>query len=71
MANQKRSNIGIILVSLKKITMENSLRLGVPTTNNEARYSPIGPNDYGKKNLEARPRRFSLKTDCRASERLF
>lgn len=34
-ANQKGYGIGIVLVSLEKITMEKSLRLGFLATNNE------------------------------------
>lgn len=33
--------MGIVLVSLKKITMEKSLRLGFPATNNEAKYEAL------------------------------
>jgi len=33
--------VGIDLVSFEKITMEKSLRLGFPTTNNEAEYEAL------------------------------
>ena len=33
--------MGIDLVSFKKITMEKSLRLGFPATNNEAEYEVL------------------------------
>ena len=37
-ANQRGSGVGLVLVSLEKITIEKSLRLGFSTTNNEAEY---------------------------------
>ena len=40
-ANQKRSNVGIILISPEKITIEKSLRLGFPTMNNKAKYEAL------------------------------
>ena len=40
-ANQKGSSVGIILISLDKIIVEKSLRLGFPATNNEAKYEAL------------------------------
>ena len=40
-ANQRRSGVGLVLISPKKITMERSLRLGFSATNNEAEYKAI------------------------------
>ena len=37
-ANQRGSGVGLILVSLEKITIEKSLRLGFSATNNKAEY---------------------------------
>ena len=37
-ANHRGSRVGLVLVSLKKITIEKSLRLGFSATNNEAEY---------------------------------
>ena len=37
-ANQRRSGVGLVLVSPEKITIEKSLRLGFSATNNEAEY---------------------------------
>ena len=34
--NHRGSGVGLVLVSLEKITIEKSLRLGFSTTNNEA-----------------------------------
>ena len=36
--NQKGSEVGLVLVSPEKITVEKSLRLGFSATNNEAEY---------------------------------
>ena len=33
--------MGIVLISLERITMEKSLRLRFPTTNNEAEYEAL------------------------------
>ena len=35
-ANQKGSRVGLVLISLKRITIQKSLRLGFSATNNEA-----------------------------------
>ena len=40
-ANQKGSGVGIVLVSLEKIVVEKSLRLGFSTTNNETEYEAL------------------------------
>ena len=40
-ANHKRSGVGLILISPKKITIEKSLRLGFSTTTNEAEYEAL------------------------------
>ena len=40
-ANHKRSGVGLILISLKKITIEKSLRLGFSTMTNEAEYEAL------------------------------
>ena len=37
-ANQRGSRVGLVLVSLEKITIEKSLKLSFSTTNNEAKY---------------------------------
>ena len=37
-ANQRGSRVGLLLVSLEKITIEKSLRLNFSATNNEAEY---------------------------------
>ena len=39
--NQKGSGVGIVLISPKKITVEKSLSLGFPSTNNEAKYEAL------------------------------
>ena len=40
-ANHQGSGVGLVLVSLEKITIEKSLRLGFSTTNNEAVYEAL------------------------------
>ena len=40
-ANHRGSGVGLVLVSLEKITIEKSLRLGFSTTNNEAVYEAL------------------------------
>ena len=40
-ANQKGFGVGIVLISLEKITIEKSLRLGFSATNNEAEYEAL------------------------------
>ena len=40
-ANQRRSGVGLVLVSPEKITIEKSLRLGFWATNNEAEYEVL------------------------------
>ena len=40
-ANQKGSRMGIVIVSLDRITIEKSLRLGFSATNNEAEYEAL------------------------------
>ena len=40
-ANQRGFRVGLVLVSLEKITIEKSLRLGFSTTNNEAEYEAL------------------------------
>ena len=40
-ANQKGSDIRIVLISLERVTIEKSLRLGFSTTNNEAKYEAL------------------------------
>ena len=39
--NQRGFRVGLILISLEKITIEKSLRLGFSTTNNEAEYEAL------------------------------
>ena len=39
--NQRGSGVGLVLVSLEKITIEKSLRLGFSATNNEAEYETL------------------------------
>ena len=39
--NQKGSEVGLVLVSLERITIEKSLRLGFSATNNEAEYETL------------------------------
>ena len=40
-ANQRGAGVGLVLVSLEKIIIEKSLRLGFSTTNNEAKYEAL------------------------------
>ena len=40
-ANQRGSGVGIVLVSLERITIEKSLRLGFSVINNEAEYEAL------------------------------
>ena len=40
-ANQRGSEVGLVLVSLEKITIEKSLRLNFTATNNEAEYEAL------------------------------
>ena len=40
-ANQKGSGVGLVLISLEKLILEKSLRLGFSTTNNEAEYEAL------------------------------
>ena len=40
-ANQRGSGVGLVLVSLEKITIEKSLRLGFSATNNEVKYEAL------------------------------
>ena len=40
-ANQRGSEVGLLLISPKKITIEKSLRLGFSATNNEAKYEVL------------------------------
>ena len=39
--NQRGSGVGLVLISLKKLTIEKSLRLGYLATNNEAEYEVL------------------------------
>ena len=39
--NQRGSGVGLVLVSLERITIEKSLRLKFSTTNNEAEYGTL------------------------------
>ena len=40
-ANQRGSGVGLVLMSLEKITIEKSLRLSFSATNNEAKYETL------------------------------
>ena len=40
-ANQRGSGVGLVLISLEKIIIEKSLRLGFSATNNEAKYEAL------------------------------
>ena len=40
-SNQKGSGIGLLLISLKKVIIENSLRLNFLATNNEVEYETL------------------------------
>ena len=40
-ANQRGSRVGLIVISLKKIIIEKSLRLDFSATNNEAEYEAL------------------------------
>ena len=40
-ANQKGSGVGLVLISLEKVVVEKSLRLGFSATNNEAEYEAL------------------------------
>ena len=39
--NQKRSGMGLVLISPEKLIIEKSLRLGFSATNNEAEYEAL------------------------------
>ena len=39
--NQRGSRVGLVLISLEKITIEKSLRLGFSATNNEAEFEAL------------------------------
>ena len=39
--NQKRSSMGLVLISPEKLIVEKSLRLGFSATNNEAEYEAL------------------------------
>jgi len=39
--NQRRSGVGLVLLSPEKIAIEKSLRLGFSATNNEAEYEAL------------------------------
>ena len=41
LANQRGFGVGLVLISLEKITIEKSLRLGFSATNNEAEYKAL------------------------------
>ena len=40
-SNQKGSRVGLVLISLEKVIVEKSLRLGFLTTNNEVEYEAL------------------------------
>ena len=40
-ANQKGSGMGLVLISLERLVVEKSLRLGFSATNNEAKYEAL------------------------------
>ena len=40
-ANYRGSGVGLVLISLKRIMIEKSLRLGFSATNNEAKYETL------------------------------
>ena len=40
-ANQKRSRVGLILISPEEVIIEKSLKLGFSATNNEAEYEAL------------------------------
>ena len=40
-ANHRGFGVGLVLISLEKIIIEKSLRLGFSATNNEAEYEPL------------------------------
>ena len=39
--NQKGSGVGLVLISLERITIEKSFKLGFSATNNEAEYEAL------------------------------
>ena len=41
MTNHKRSGVGLVLISPKRITIEKSLRLDFSATNNEVEYETL------------------------------
>ena len=41
LANQRGFGVGLVLISLEKITIEKSLRLGFSATNNKAEYEAL------------------------------
>ena len=40
-ANQKGSRVGLVLISIEKLIVEKSLRLGFSATNNEVEYEAL------------------------------
>ena len=40
-ANHRGSRVGLVLISLERIIIEKSLRLGLSTTNNKAKYEAL------------------------------
>ena len=40
-ANRKRAGLGVVVITLEKLVMEKSLRLGFLATNNEAEYEAL------------------------------
>ena len=47
--NQRGSEVGLILISPKRITIDKSLRLGFSATNNEAEYEALWRDVHGSK----------------------
>ena len=47
--NQRGSEVGLILISPKRITIDKSLRLGFSATNNEAEYEALWRGVHGSK----------------------
>ena len=69
-ANQRGSGVGLVLVSLEKITIEKSLRLNFSATNNEAEYGTLLRGMMMVQKMGGKAVRvFRLETGCGTSKR--
>ena len=65
----KEDLVRLVVISLDKIIIENSLRLGFSTTNNEVEYGSIGRDDNGSENGRKDSRDIlRFKVGCRPSK---